>query len=270
VSVPTSVLRRDRIVIILALSLLTILTWSYVLWLSADMSMGGMDMTGLRMIPSGMGLMMPADMPWHALEFAFVCAMWTVMMVGMMTPSTAPMMLMYARMGRQTGQDRPLVATVWFAVGYFLVWIAFALTATLVQWALERTALLDFRMATTSDVLGGLLFVTAGLYQWTRLNEACLAQCRKPFEFMIRHGGYRRDAPGSVTLGLRQGAYCVGCCWTLMALLLVGGIMNVLWIAILAMLAYLERVTSMGLLIARLAGVFLIAAGAWLFSMGMS
>jgi predicted metal-binding membrane protein len=271
VSVPTSVLRRDRIVVILALALLTILTWSHVLWLSADMSMGGMDMTGLRMIPSGMGLMIPADMPWRALEFAFVFAMWTVMMVGMMTPSAAPMMLMYARIGRQTEpKDRPLVATVWFAVGYFLVWIAFALSATLVQWALERTASLDFRMATTNNMLGGLLFVTAGLYQWTRLNEVCLAQCQKPFEFVMRHGGYRRDAAGSVMLGLRQGAYCVGCCWTLMALLLVGGVMNVLWIALLATLAYLERVTSVGLLIARLASIFLIAAGAWLFSMGMS
>ena len=198
-------------------------------------------------------------------------AMWTVMMVGMMTPSAAPMMLMYARIGRQTEpKDRPLVATVWFAAGYFLVWIAFALSATLVQWALERTASLDFRMATTSNMLGGLLFVTAGLYQWTRLNEACLAQCQKPFEFVMRHGGYRRDAAGSVMLGLRQGAYCVGCCWTLMALLLVGGVMNVLWIALLATLAYLERVTPMGLLIARLASIFLIAAGAWLFSMGMS
>ena len=92
VSVPTSVLRRDRIVVILALALLTVLTWSYVLWLSVGMSMGGMDMTGLRMIPSGTGLMIPADMPWRALEFAFVFAMWTVMMVGMMTPSAAPMM----------------------------------------------------------------------------------------------------------------------------------------------------------------------------------
>ena len=112
--------------------------------------------------------------------------------------------------------------------------------------------------------------MTAGLYQWTRLNEVCLAQCQKPFEFVMRHGGYRRDAAGSVMLRLRQGAYFVGCCWTLMALLLVGGVMNVLWIVLLAMLAYFERVTPMGLLIARLASIFLIAAGAWLFSMGMS
>jgi predicted metal-binding membrane protein len=271
VSTDGTVLQRDRAVIVLAVALLTALAWGYLLWLSAGMDMGGMEMTGLRMIPSGMGLMMPTDMPWRAMEFAFVFAMWTVMMVGMMTPSAAPMFLMYTRVGRQTeAQGRPLTATVWFAAGYFLVWVAFALFATLVQWALERTALLDFTMATTDNVLGGLVFVAAGLYQWTRLNDLCLTECQRPFEFVMRHGGYRRDAPGCVVLGFRHGAYCVGCCWALMALLLVGGVMNVLWIVLLALLAFLERVTSMGRLIARLAGIVLVAGGAWLLSMGMS
>jgi predicted metal-binding membrane protein len=271
--VPTdaAVRRRDRAVIVLAIALVTALVWSYLFWLSADMEMGGMDMTGLRMIPSGMGLMMPTAMPWRVMEFGFVFSMWTVMMVGMMTPSAAPMFLMYARVGRQTqAPGRPLSATVWFAIGYFLVWIAFALFATSVQWALERTALLDFTMATTDNVLGGLIFVAAGLYQWTRLNDLCLTECQRPFEFVMRHGGYRRDASGCIALGFRHGAYCVGCCWALMALLLVGGVMNVLWIVLLALLAFLERVTSMGRLIARLAGIVLVAGGAWLFSMGMS
>jgi len=271
--VPTgaAVLRRDRVVIVLAVALLSASAWGYLFCPSADMGMGGMDMTGLRMIPSGMGLMMPTDTPWRPMEFAFVFAMWTVMMVGMMTPSAAPMFLMYARVGRQTeALGKPLSATVWFAAGYFLVWVAFALFATFVQWALERTALLDFSMATTDYTLGGLVFVAAGLYQWTRLNDLCLAQCQRPFEFVISHGGYRRAAPGCLVLGFRHGVYCVGCCWALMALLLVGGVMNVLWIVLLALLAFLERVTSMGRLIARLAGILLVAGGAWLFSMGMS
>jgi len=199
-----------------------------------------------------MGLMVPAHTPWRAMECAFVFIMWTVMMVGMMTPSAAPMILMYARMGRTVElQGRPLVATVWFVAGYFLVWAAFSLLATLVQWALERAALLDSAMASTNNVLGGVVFVAAGSYQWTRLKDACLAQCHRPFAFLIRHGGYRRDALGSVTLGLRYGAYCVGCCWVLMALLFVGGVMNVLWIAL-------------GRQIAPVAGIILIAAGAWL------
>jgi predicted metal-binding membrane protein len=271
--VPTSaaVVRRDRVAIVLAVALLTVVAWSYLMWLSADMDMGHMDMTGLRMIPSGMGLMMPTGMPWRALEFALVFAMWAVMMIGMMTPSAAPMFLMYAGVGRRTeAEGKPLRATVWFAVGYFLVWLAFALFATSVQWALERSAMLDFTMASTDNILGGLVFVVAGLYQWTRLNDLCLAQCQRPFEFLISHGGYRRDATGSVVLGVRHGAYCVGCCWALMALLLVGGVMNVLWIALLALLAFLERVIPRGRLIARLAGIVLVAAGAWLFSMGMA
>jgi predicted metal-binding membrane protein len=170
--------------------------------------------------------------------------MWTVMMVGMMTPSAAPMILMYARVGRQTQtHGRLLAATVWFAAGYFLVWTAFALLATLVQWAFERSELLDSAMSSTSAVVGGLLFVAAGSYQWTRLKNVCLTQCQKPFAFLMRQGGFRRDALGSLMLGVRHGAYCVGCCWALIALLLVGGVMNVLWIVFLALLILLEKVT---------------------------
>ena len=265
----TAVLRRDRIVVILGLTFLTALAWGYLLWLSADMGMGGMDMTGFRMIPSGMGLMIPAHMPWQALEFAFVFAMWTVMMVGMMTPSAVPMILMYARVGRQT-EGVPLTATVWFAAGYFLVWASFALFATFVHWAFERGALLDFVMAGTSNVVGGLLLIAAGSYQWTRVKDLCLTQCQKPFAFLMRHGGFRRDAPGSLMLGLRHGAYCVGCCWAMMPLLLVGGAMNLLWIVLLALLIVLEKVTPSGRPIAHLVGLILVVAGAWLLSTGMS
>jgi predicted metal-binding membrane protein len=264
------VLRRDRIVVILALALLTALAWSYLLWLSTDMDKGGMDMSGFRMIPSGMELMIPGDIPWGAMEFAFVFAMWTVMMVGMMAPAAVPMILMYARMGRQTAaHDTPFAATVWFSAGYFLVWIAFALLVTFVQWAFERAELLDSTMAGTSNVVGGLLFVAAGSYQWTRLKDICLTQCQTPFAFLMRHGGFRGDAPGSLMLGIRHGAYCVGCCWTLTALLLVGGVMNAFWIVLLALLIFLEKVTPFGRQIALLAGSILVVAGAWLFSMGM-
>jgi predicted metal-binding membrane protein len=265
----TAVLRRDRIVVCLALLLLTALAWSYLLWLSADM--GGMDMSGSRTIPSGIGFIMPAHTPWRTMEFAFVFAMWTVMMVAVMTPSAAPMILMYARVGRQTGgQGAPLAATLWFVVGYFLIWAAFSLFAVLVQWALDRTALLDSAMAITSTVLGALVFVAAGSYQWTRLKDVCLTQCQTPFAFLMSHGGFRRDAAGAFMLGLRHGAYCVGCCWALMALLLVGGVMNLIWIVLLALLILLEKITPLGRLIAPLAGTVLIAAGVWLLAKGFS
>jgi len=230
-------LRRDRVVVVVSLTLLAALAWSYLLWLSVDMGMGGMDMTGFRMIPAGTRLMMPVHTPWRAMEFAFVFAMWTVMMVGMMTPSAMPMILTHARLGRYAEpQGTPLVATVWFVAGYFLVWVAFALLATLVQWALERTALLDSAMTGTSNVLGGLVFVAAGSYQWTRLKDVCLTQCQMPFAFLMRHGGFRRDVLGCLRLGLLHGAYCLGCCWALMVLLFVGGVMNLLWIVLLSLL----------------------------------
>src|SRR5206468_9437116 len=139
-----AILRRDRVIVTATLIILTVLAWGYVLWLVADMDMGGMDMSGFRMIPAGIGLMKPATAPWNAIEFAFVFAMWAVMMIGMMTPSATPMILMYARVGRQNRTDgKPFAATGWFAAGYFLVWIGFSLAATLIQWAIERTALLD-------------------------------------------------------------------------------------------------------------------------------
>jgi predicted metal-binding membrane protein len=263
------VLRRDRIIVVLALSLLTALAWGYLLWLLADMDIDGMEMDGFRMIQSGTGLMMPAHAPWRPMEFVFVFVMWTVMMVGMMTPWAARMILMYARVGRQTEAQASFVATVWFGIGYFSAWIAFALFATLMQWAFERAGLLDSKMASTSIVIGGLLFVAAGSYQWTQLKDMCLARTKDPFAFLISHGGFRRDAPGSVMLGLRHGAYCVGCCWALMALLFVGGVMNVLWIILLAIFVLLENVLPFGRQFAPLAGIVLLAAGAWLLSMGM-
>ena len=260
-----AVLRRDRAIVIAALATLAALAWAYLWWLADDMEMGGMDMSGFRMIPAGMGLMMPAMAPWNAIEFAFVFAMWAVMMIGMMAPSATPMILMYARVGRQgKAAGKPLAATGWFASGYFLTWIGFSLAATLVQWVVERAALLDSQMASASNIFGGIVLIAAGAYQWTPLKDVCLAQCQSPFQFLMRHGGFRGDLLGCLLLGLRHGAYCVGCCWVLMALLFVGGVMNVLWIALLALLVLLEKVTPFGRRVARAAGVGSIVAGAWM------
>jgi len=264
-----SVLRRDRIVVAAALAGLAALAWGYVLWLGADMSMGGMDMTGFRMIPAGLGIMAPANAPWKAIEFAFVFAMWAVMMVGMMAPSAAPMILMYARVGRQAAAEgTPFAATGWFASGYFLAWIGFSLVATVAQWTIERSALLDVEMASASNALGGAILIAAGVYQWTPLKDVCLTQCQSPLLFLMRHGGFRRNALGCLLLGLRHGAYCVGCCWMLMALLFVGGVMNVLWIALLALLILLEKLFRFGRWIARAAGATFLGAGAWLLFFG--
>jgi predicted metal-binding membrane protein len=260
-----TVLRRDRAVVTAALVGLIVLAWAYVLVLAADMDMGGMDMSGFRMIPAGLGLMMPSGAPWQPVEFLFVFAMWAVMMLGMMTPSAAPIILIYARVARQAVLDRqPFAATSWFAGGYLLAWVGFALAATLAQWAIERLGGLTPGMTAASGVLSGFVLIGAGLYQWTPLKNACLRQCQAPLQFIQRHGGFRADAPGSFGLGVRHGAYCIGCCWVLMALLFVGGVMNVLWIAVIMIFVLLEKLVPAGRLISRVSGIGFLAAGLWL------
>src|SRR6202790_5595365 len=118
-----TVLRRDRAIMIAALAALTALAWADLLWIANDMAMDGMDMTGFRMIPVGMRLMMPASAPWQPIEFTFMFVMWVVMMIGMMTPSAAPMVLLYARVGRQAGmQGKPFANSNWFFGGFLLAW----------------------------------------------------------------------------------------------------------------------------------------------------
>lgn len=260
-----AVLRRDRAVVIAALAIITALAWADLAWLANDMWMGGMEMTGFRMIPSGQGLMMPASAPWRPIEVGYVFAMWVVMMIGMMTPSVAPMILIYARVGRQAAiAGQPFAASAWFAAGYLLAWTAFSLVATSAQWALERAALLTPMMESANNILGGILLIAAGLYQWTPLKDACLSYCQTPLTFIMRHCGFRREATSALALGLRHGLYCIGCCWAVMLLLFVGGVMNLLWIAALAALVLLEKVVPFGRLIARLAGIAFIVGGAWL------
>jgi predicted metal-binding membrane protein len=175
------------------------------------------------------------------------------------------MILMYARVGRQgKAEGKPFAATGWFAAGYFLAWIGFSMVATFAQWLIDRTALLDSQMATSSSMLGAIVLIAAGVYQWTPLKDVCLAQCQTPFQFLMRHGGFRGDLPGCLLLGFRHGLYCVGCCWALMAVLFVGGVMNVLWIALLALLVLLEKLTPVGRWIARTVGVACVAVGAWM------
>lgn len=260
-----AVLRRDRLIVVSAIGAIAVLAWAYVLWLAADMDMGGMDMRGFRMVPSGMGVMAPSAAPWSAVEFALVFVMWAVMMVGMMAPSAAPMILMYTRVARKSrSEGKPFAATGWFAAGYFLAWIGFSLVATVVQWVLERGALLNARMESANVVLGSVVLIAAGVYQWTPLKDACLTQCQTPIGFLMSHGGFRATIRGCLRLGFLHGSYCVGCCWVLMALLFVVGVMNVLWIAILALVVLLEKVTAHGRWIARTAGVASVLAGCWM------
>jgi predicted metal-binding membrane protein len=257
------VLRRDRAIVSIALAIVTLLAWLYVLRLAADIDMGGMDMIGTRMVSTGLNMVMtPRLQPWSGAEFALMFLMWSVMMVAMMLPSATPMVLLYARVGRTAAIDgEPLAPTGWFAAGYLLVWFGFAFAATSAQWALERAALLTPMMESASKVVGGVLLIMAGLYQWSPLKDTCLAYCQAPLLFIQRFGGFRRNVLGALEIGVRHGAYCVGCCWALMTLLFVGGVMNVLWIAAIAALVLAEKVAAGERLVSRAAGAGLIVGG---------
>lgn len=191
--------------------------------------------------------------------FAIVALMWATMMVAMMSPSAAPTVLLYARAQRlaKPGARPPTAA---FVAGYLICWLAFAVVAAALQIALDRAAALsDMTMALHGQTASAVVTIAAGIYQLSPLKNACLGRCRSPAQFLSRH--YRPGAGGALRLGLLHGAYCVGCCWMLMALLFVGGVMNLLWIAGLTLLVAGEKLLPHGPTIARVTGVALIAWG---------
>ncbi|WP_119302551.1 DUF2182 domain-containing protein [Dongia deserti] len=259
-------LRRDRRVIAAALALLAALAWSYTLWLADLMRMPGMGTPDLRMDANPFApAMMPQIQPWSPTEFALLFAMWAIMMVGMMTPAAAPMVLLHARVGRQAAASgHVMTGSGWFFGGYLLAWTLFSLAATIGQWALERAALLTGSMALASTPLAAAILFAAGCYQFTPLKEACLSHCQSPLAFIQRHGGFRRTAGGALSLGLRHGTYCVGCCWALMLLLFALGIMNVMWLAAIAAFVLLERLLPRTRLPSHAAGAALIMGAGWL------
>jgi predicted metal-binding membrane protein len=229
--------------------------------------MAGMDMGGATPASNKAGdALLPSFRPWGLNDFAFIFTMWAVMMVGMMTPSATPMVLLYAMVGRSAATGgRPFAATGWFFAGYIAVWIGFSAAATLAQWTLVRLALLSPIMAATDKAVGGVILIVAGIYQWTPLKAVCLRACQGPLAFIMGLGGFRSSAFGAMQLGAKHGLYCLGCCWALMALLFVGGVMNLIWIAGLAILILLEKtLPATGLWIPRISGVVLAIAGAWL------
>jgi predicted metal-binding membrane protein len=248
-----AVLKRDRTVVVTGLALITTLAWAYMFRVAWDMR--AMDM--------GMEMAVPGIQPWGTAESLLVFVMWAVMMVAMMTPSASPMILTYSRVSRQR-QDvaRPLVATAAFVLGYLIVWTGFSAVATLAQAALHSAALLSPMMVSTSPVLGGVLLVAAGVFQFTPLKHACLAHCRSPLGFFMTD--WREGLRGALAMGLRHGTHCVGCCWLLMTLLFVAGVMNLLWIAAIAAVVLVEKVAPAGHWVSRAIGVLVIAWGVWL------
>ena len=201
---------------------LTLLAWAWLLHLGLDMSASMRDSLGMAEIG------MPMDAPWTRVDLLFTFAMWTVMMVGMMSPSAAPMVLVMVRSSAARGERRVAVSTVAFVAGYFIVWAGFSAAAAVVQWWLHDTALLSPAMALQSARVAGVILIAAGLYQLTPLKRVCLVNCRNPIDFLVGH--WRNGPAGALRMGLHHGAHCLGCCWALMLLFAVA-IMILCWVA---------------------------------------
>jgi predicted metal-binding membrane protein len=170
------------------------------------------------------------------------------------------MLLAFATINRRRRErHEPDVATAVFLCGYLLVWVGFSVLATLVQWGLQSAALLSPMMAGTSPILGGTLLIAAGIFQWTPVKDVCLAHCRSPMSFIL--SDWREGIGGAVLMGLHHGAFCVGCCWALMGLLFVAGVMNLLWVAALTVLVVIEKLAPRGDIVGRITGGALVAAG---------
>jgi len=245
--------RRDRVVISSCLVLITALAWSYLVYLDRQMSAA---MAHDRMM-ADMGMTM--DMPWNAADVLFTFAMWAVMMVGMMTPSAAPVMLLFAGLHRGRGAHRAPRVVIAFGAGYLLVWTAFGAGAAMAQWGLHQAAMLSPAMATSSARLGGAILIAAGVYQLTPFKGACLAHCRSPLGFLMSH--WRDGTAGALRMGITHGTYCLGCCWALMGILFVVGVMNLAWVAAMTIFVLVEKLGPAGAFVARVAGVAMIAAG---------
>ncbi|MFQ5549478.1 MAG: DUF2182 domain-containing protein [Woeseia sp.] len=239
---------RDRLIVVSALLIVVGLAWAYLL-------------SG-----AGMSMMMPAVWtPGYAVLMFF---MWWIMMVAMMLPSAMPMILIFARANQRQLEPVPArVATGIFVLGYLATWAAFSLLATLAQWVLEGKGLLTPALDSTSIWLSAGILISAGFYQLTPLKRACLRHCRSPLTFISTH--WRHGVRGALRMGFEHGVFCVGCCWFLMGLLFFGGVMNLYWIAGLALFVFFEKIVPAGHWLGYTAGIVLLAWGAGILALSI-
>ena len=233
------VARRDRALVLGALAVLAVLAWAYTVYLglgSSSKSMGG--------------IAMPMMMAWSAADFFFMLVMWAVMMFAMMLPSVTPTVMIYERVrAKREAAGRPFVPTGGFVTGYLLAWFGFSLVATALNWWLHTGGTLSSMMGRVAPTTGGALLIVGGLFQWTPLKDACLKHCRSPMGFLTAH--WREGTVGAVRMGLHHGAYCLGCCWMLMVLLFVLGVMNLPSVAVLAIVVLAEKTLPFGWYLSR-------------------
>jgi predicted metal-binding membrane protein len=239
----------DRVYpITVALVAVTAFAWAFVIWTTGNMS------------DPLVRLMMPETSAWSLLELFWVWVMWAVMMVAMMLPSAAPMALTFHRVANRRKDPG---STFHFVTGYLLVWIVFSILATVLQGRLQAMGLLSRMQVLNPNWLAGGLLVLAGLFQWSALKHRCLTACRTPIGFLATH--WRPGQIGALSMGLRHGAYCLGCCWALMALLFVFGVMNLVAVVAIATLVAFEKLLPHGDWLSKIGGVVLMVWGVLVF-----
>ncbi|WP_205602469.1 DUF2182 domain-containing protein [Chelativorans alearense] len=270
-----AVLTRDRLLVAASLAGLCLLSWLFLLHLALQMEtmdglagrMMGMDVEDAlsRRLAAAVGPA-AAALADTAVNFTLVTLMWAVMMVGMMLPSAAPTILLFAALERKRVAKGGIGGrTAAFVAGYLAIWSAFSLAAAAMQTTLAHAGLVSMHLAATSTMLAGAIFLAAGLYELTPLKDRCLAHCRSPLEWIPRH--MRPGRLGALRMGVEHGAYCVGCCWILMLLLFVGGVMNLIWVAVLAAVVLVQKLLPGGLILSRITGIVLAACGIALLAM---
>jgi len=202
---------------------------------------------------------MAMDRSWTATDVFVTFTMWAVMMIGMMTGTAAPVLLLFAAARAGRGASGARLSVLAFGLGYITVWVAFSAFAALAQAALRQAAMLSPAMAASGRYLAGPILMAAGAYQLTPWKSSCLTQCRSPLGFLMSN--WRDGRIGALQMGLRHGAYCVGCCWALMCVLFVVGVMNLIWVAALTAFVLIEKIGPAGATLARVAGAAMLLVG---------
>jgi predicted metal-binding membrane protein len=245
-----------------ALGLIATLGWAY---LALDDGAADLCLSGVERI--GRGLSIPVGRAWSAFEFVPVFTMWFAMVVAMMVPVAAPTVAAFADVAAMdSGKPAAALRVSAFVAGYLLSWSLFCLLATVAQWGIHMSARLDPLISASSSMLGGVLLISAGLYQWSPMKDRCLTQCRSTIAFLVAR--WREGTGGALAMGVIHGVHCIGCCWALMALMLFAGAMNLLWIAALTLLMLAEKALPGGASLARAAGGVLAAWGIVLIASG--
>jgi predicted metal-binding membrane protein len=254
-----TVAQRDRLLVGVALAGIAAAAWLYLAHEAERFSATGVCQCAAMMIGG-------ADLaPWSPQTLAPLFLMWTEMMLAMMLPAVTPLVLLFSKVARARAErGRPYISTAFFVAGYFAVWTLFSLIAAIAQWVLHGFALLSPQMTANSAIVGGVIFLGAGAFQFSPLKKVCLSHCRSPLSFLMTD--WREGRAGAFLMGWKHGLFCTVCCWLLMLLLFAVGVMNLFWITVLAVFALSERIAPRSWHLSQISGIALICFGIWLVS----